>query len=178
MGSTLTHAHALELLRMEAFDGHEVNPEVLHAAYLERAKELHPDRPGGSTEAFQELHAAYMLLTAGETPDGRPARVEVSTWAGVLRAAMRAWSALTLVRRLLVVGVVFAPLWAVWGVVWADPVSDAAQVTMGLYLGAVMSWWVVKELRRPRVQPSYWIFVPAKPTRGEYMDRLKEPPPE
>ena len=50
---------------------------------------------------------------------------------------------------------------------------------IAIYLGAVMIWWVVREVRRPKVQPLYWIFVPSSPNRAAYMDRLKKnPPPE
>lgn len=33
--------------------------EIVHACYKKKAKDCHPDRPGGSVEAFQHLNEAY-----------------------------------------------------------------------------------------------------------------------
>ncbi len=35
--------------------------EAVHDHYLMRAKECHPDKPGGSQDAFAELQNAYQL---------------------------------------------------------------------------------------------------------------------
>lgn len=174
MTGTMTAETAREVLGVDE----ETDPERLHQAYRQRARQVHPD-VGGSAEAFAELQAAYLLLATGHTEEGRAAAVEVSTWAGLYRALRRSWAAVAAWRRLAVVALVFVPLWGIWGAIYSYEGAEPVRSIIAIYLVAVMIWWVVREVRRPKVQPLYWIFVPSSPNRAAYMDRLKKnPPPE
>lgn len=44
----------------------DATPEAVKAAYRRRAQETHPDREGGSVEAFQTVRAAYDVLSDPE----------------------------------------------------------------------------------------------------------------
>lgn len=50
----------------------DATPEQIKRAYRKRAKETHPDKPGGDKEAFQKLASAYALLS----DDGRRAEYD------------------------------------------------------------------------------------------------------
>lgn len=41
----------------------DANPQEIRAAYLKRALEVHPDKPGGDKEAFQHLVHAFEVLS-------------------------------------------------------------------------------------------------------------------
>ncbi len=45
---------------------HDAGVGEIHAAYRARAKELHPDHPGGSDSAFQRVGLAYEVLSDPE----------------------------------------------------------------------------------------------------------------
>ena len=47
-------------------------PRQLHDAYRRLVKQTHPDRPGGSAEAFKEVQAAYEELRNRPRPTERP----------------------------------------------------------------------------------------------------------
>src|SRR5262249_24755975 len=51
---------------------HSVSAEQLHDAYRRRVKETHPDRPGGSAEAFKEVQEAYEQLRDRARPTATP----------------------------------------------------------------------------------------------------------
>jgi curved DNA-binding protein CbpA len=50
----------------------DVSSEQLHDAYRRLVKQTHPDRPGGSAEAFKEVQAAYEELRNRPRPTERP----------------------------------------------------------------------------------------------------------
>jgi hypothetical protein len=56
--STMTEAKIWQVLSLTEKPA-AVN--VVHAQYKNMAKKLHPDMPGGSSQAFQELQTAYQL---------------------------------------------------------------------------------------------------------------------
>src|SRR3954447_8388875 len=46
----------------------DVSSEQLHDAYRRRVMQTHPDRPGGSAEAFKEVQEAYDTLRTRARP--------------------------------------------------------------------------------------------------------------
>src|SRR3954447_15081435 len=51
----------------------DVSSEQLHDAYRRLVKQTHPDRPGGSAEAFKEVQEAYEELRSRPRPAARAA---------------------------------------------------------------------------------------------------------
>lgn len=49
-------------LGLDDATGRLLTAEEIHDAYKRRAKHVHPDMPGGTTEAFQKAEAAYAVL--------------------------------------------------------------------------------------------------------------------
>jgi len=60
---TLTMAEeAAKALELYPMDHHVVTAETIQAAYKRRARETHPDAPGGSAEAFVSVDKAKHIL--------------------------------------------------------------------------------------------------------------------
>lgn len=71
--STRKHNQALDLLGLNSFANHS----DIRAAWRRMAFETHPDRPGGSVEAFRRVNEAYEILSSSNdtkrwTPPPQP----------------------------------------------------------------------------------------------------------
>ena len=62
----MNHATALSVLGFKAHD--KPTPQEIKKSYKKLALKLHPDKPGGSTKAFQKLGNAHDFLLSGGTP--------------------------------------------------------------------------------------------------------------
>lgn len=134
--------------------------EELHAAYRRRAAEVHPDREGGSREAWDELEAAYaLLLTYGQDyaapPSGSTDTLGSHTW-------WRWRTSGRLVRVLVVLGVgvlVGVLLWPLFREAEAAGVSWQFPAVFSGYVASWWLWWLWREAGRRAAKPVTWYAV-------------------
>lgn len=68
----MTHEEAYKELGIKPGN---YTPEFLKELYRSMAQAYHPDKPGGSTERFQRIKAAYEFLTGKAGPDNSKAEM-------------------------------------------------------------------------------------------------------